>query len=88
MTVTPGVGPGAPDDRARAVRFGTPLNARILVDGQQVAGGTRLALPPATTQARFALERIQTAQGATVPLVLEDDCGDWSTFAGGGKAAW
>ena len=88
VTVTPGVGPGAPNNQARALRFGTPSNARILVNNQQVAGGTRVALPAGTTQARFTLERIATDQGATVSLVLEDDCGDWSTFAGGGKAAW
>jgi len=88
VTVTAVMGPGAPNNRAHALRFGTPSNARILVDGQQVTGGTRVALPAGTTQARFSLERIATDQGATVPLVLEDDCGDWSTFAGGGKAAW
>lgn len=88
MTVTPGAGPGAPNNRPHAVRFGAPLNARILVSSQEVAGGTRVVLPTGTTQARFALERIEKDQGATVPLVLEDDCGDWSTFAGGGKSAW
>lgn len=58
------------------------------MNGQPVAGGTRVAVPAGTTQARFAVERIQTSRGATVPPVLEDDCGDWSTFVGGGPAAW
>lgn len=84
----PGVGPAAPTNRPRAVRFGAPSNARILVNGQPIGAGTRVVLPAGSTQARFSVERITTSQGATVPLVLEDDCGDWSTFVGGGPAAW
>jgi hypothetical protein len=88
VTITPGVGAGAPNNWAHAVRFGATSNARILVNNQLVAGGTRVTWPTGTTQARFVVERIQTGQGATVPQVLEDDCGDWSTFVGGGPAAW
>ena len=87
-TITPGVGPGAPNNRALALRFGAATNARILVNGQQIASGTRVPLPDGTTQARFAVERIRADQGATVPLVLEDQCGDWTTFVGGGTSAW
>jgi hypothetical protein len=88
VAITPGLGPGAPNNRPRALRFGATMNARILVNGQQVASGARVSLPNGIAQAHFALERIQADQGATVPLVLEDDCGDWSTFGGGGKSAW
>ena len=88
MTITPGVGAGAPNNSARALRFGTANNARILVNNQQVANGTRIVLPAGTTQAKFSLQRILTDRGATAPVILEDDCGDWSTFAGGGTNAW
>ena len=38
--------------------------------------------------ARFVIQRLQSNAGATVPLIVEDDCGDWATFAGGGAAAF
>jgi hypothetical protein len=87
VTVTAGVGSGAPNNRVHALRFGMPVNARILIGNQAVAGGSRVALAN-TAQASFTIERIQAGAGATVPVIVEDDCGDWSTFAGGGPAAF
>jgi hypothetical protein len=88
VTVMAGTGPGAPSNRLRALRFGAPSNARVLVNGQVVAGGTRIALPAGPAQTGFTIERLQAGAGATVPLAVEDDCGDWSTFAGGGPSAF
>lgn len=88
VTVTAGVGSGAPNNRLRALRFGTPSNAAVLLNGQPVAGGARVAFANGVGQATFVVRRTATSAGATVPLVLEDDCGDWSTFVGGGAAAW
>jgi hypothetical protein len=88
VTVTAGVGESAPNNRLRALRFGTPTNARIWMGNQAVAAGTRWMLPNGATSATFTIERIQAGAGATVPLVVEDGCGDWSTFAGGGPGAF
>ncbi|MFN8634869.1 MAG: hypothetical protein U0893_13515 [Chloroflexota bacterium] len=88
VTVTAGVGSGAPNNRLYALRFGSPTNATIRVGSQTVAGGTRLALAANTTQTTFTVNRISSSAGATVPLVVEDDCGDWSTFVGGGPTAF
>jgi hypothetical protein len=88
VTVLVGVGSGAPNNSVHALRFGTPRNARILIGNQAVAGGSRVAFASGTTQASFTIERIQAGAAATVPLVVEDDCGDWSTFAGGGPSAF
>ncbi len=88
VTITAGTGPGAPSNRLRALRFGGPSNARVLVNGQSVAGGTRVMLPATGGPARFVVERLQADVPAMVPLVVEDLCGDWSTFVGGGRAAW
>jgi hypothetical protein len=88
VTVVAGVGSGAPNNKLRALRFGTPNNARIMVGSQVIAGGTRLALAANTTQTTFTVNRISASAGATVPLVVEDDCGDWSTFVGGGPTAF
>jgi hypothetical protein len=87
-TVTVGSGNGAPNNQLRALRFGTPSNARIWMGTQVVAGGTRVAIPSGATSSTFTIERLQAGAGATVPLVVEDDCGDWSTFAGGGPSAF
>ena len=88
VTVTAGVGSGAPNNRLHALRFGTPTNATILMNNQSVAGGTRVALASGPAQAMFTIQRLQAGAGATVRLVVEDDCGDWSTFAGGGPSAF
>jgi hypothetical protein len=88
VTVTAGVGSGAPSNRLHALRFGSPSNARIVMNNQTVAGGTRVALASGITQASFTIQRLQAGAGATVPLVVEDDCGEWSTFAGGGASAF
>jgi hypothetical protein len=88
VTVTPGIGSGAPNNRPRALRIGDVVNARVIVNGQDVSRGDRVVLAANATAARFLVERIATDQGATVPLVLEDDCGDWATFVGGGPSAW
>jgi hypothetical protein len=55
---------------------------------QVVAGGARVAIPSGAASSTFTIERLQAGAGATVPLVVEDDCGDWSTFAGGGPSAF
>ena len=88
VTVTPGIGSGAPNNRPHALRIGTVTNARVLVNGQQVPNGGRVTFAANVTAAHFLVERIATDKGATVPLVLEDDCGDWATFVGGGPSAW
>jgi hypothetical protein len=88
VTVTPGIGAGAPNNRPHALQFGTMANARVILNGQQISSGQRVTLAANATAARFLVERIQTDKGATVPLVLEDDCGDWTTFVGGGPSAW
>lgn len=88
VTITAGVGSGAPNNRVKALRFNTPSNARILVNGQQVAGGSRVTWAAGSGPAKFTVERLQAGAGATVPLVVEDDCGDWTTFVGGGPAAF
>jgi hypothetical protein len=88
VTVTAGTGSGAPSNHLHALRFGTPANARILVNNQPIAAGTRVAFASGVTQASFTIERPQSGAAATVPLVVEDDCGDWTTFAGGGASAF
>jgi hypothetical protein len=88
VTITAGVGAGAPNNRVRALRFGTPTNARILLNGQSMAAGARVTLPAGSGSATFVVERIQAGTGATAPLIVEDDCGDWSTFVGGGPSAF
>jgi hypothetical protein len=88
VTITAGVGVGAPNNRVRALRFGGLSNARVLVNGQSVASGARVTWVATSGPATFVVERVQAGRGATVPLVVEDDCGDWSTFVGGGPAAF
>ena len=63
VTITAGVGPGAPNNRVKALRFNTPSNARILVNGQQVAGGSRVTFAAGSGPAKFVIQRLQSNAG-------------------------
>jgi hypothetical protein len=88
VTVTAGVGSGAASNSLHALRFGTPTNATVDLAGQTVSGNTRVTLSAGGRQARFSVQQTRPGQAATVPVVVEDDCGDWPTFVGGGAAAF
>jgi hypothetical protein len=88
VTVTAGVGSGAASNSLHALRFGTPTNATVELAGQTVSGNARVTLSAGGRQARFSVQQTRPGQAATVPVVVEDDCGDWPTFVGGGAAAF
>jgi hypothetical protein len=80
--------PAAAHDRLLALRFGAATNARIEAGGQSGTGGFTVSLPPGTQQTTFVVTRVTAGQGATVPLVVVDSCGEWPTVVGGGAAAF
>jgi len=88
VTVTAGAVSGAPNNTLRALRFGSPSNATIEVGGQTVATNSRVTLPAGTQQTQFSVRQTRAGQAVTVPLVIEDGCGDWPTFVGGGTQAF
>src|SRR5262249_22782976 len=88
VTVTAGTGIGAPSNHPHALRFGAPSNARILMNKPTIAAGARVALAGGGTPASFTIHQRQSGAAAPVPPVVEDDCGDWTTFAGGGASAF
>jgi hypothetical protein len=47
-----------------------------------------LTMPPATQQYTIFVYQTVPGQGATVNLVVADQCGDWPTFVGGGANAF
>jgi hypothetical protein len=88
VTVTAGVGSGAASNALHALRFGTLTNATIDVAGQTVASNSRVTLAAGSRQAHFSVQQARPGQAVTVPVVIEDDCGDWPTFVGGGAGAF
>ena len=56
-------------------------------NGQTLAAGTRVPFANGVDQATFLIVRTTSGVATTIPLVLEDDCGDWPTFVGAGPAA-
>jgi hypothetical protein len=88
VTVTAGTGGGTTSNQLHGLRFGTLANATIDVSGQTIAGNARVALPAGSRQARFSVQQTRPGEAVTVPVVVEDDCGDWPTFVGGGRAAF
>jgi hypothetical protein len=91
--------PASANDRLLALRFGAATNARIEVTGPPQppnaggsptsgTGGFAVSLPPGTQQTTFVVTRVTAGQGATVPLVVVDSCGEWPTVVGGGAGAF
>jgi len=88
VTISAQTNAGTPSNQLSSLAFGAATNALIDIGGQVGATGNfTVSLPPGTAQTSFAVR--QAAPGyTTVPLVVTDGCGDWSTFAGGGPGAY
>lgn len=72
----------------REVRFGAFQNARVSLNGQQVASGQTITLPPDTHGLDFTVERISAGQAAMVYFTAVDSCGEFPAFVGGGPSAF
>lgn len=73
----------------RRIEFRNGTNA--LIDAGPRTGSTgnfTWQLPSGTRDTTFTIRRAASGQGTTVPFVVVDDCGEWSTFAGGGVNAF
>jgi hypothetical protein len=79
-------------NQLRQLAFGndpaTYRNAQVAIDGQVRTPPFTVSLPPGTTQKTFDVLQVAAGQGATVPLVAQDSCGQWNTFVGGGANAF
>jgi uncharacterized repeat protein (TIGR01451 family) len=84
VTITARTSPGTPSNRLRELRFGAS-DAIVEAGSETRPGGNfTLSLPPGATQTNFFVRRQPPRETATVPLVVVDDCGPWSTFVGSG----
>ena len=96
VTVTATRGPGAPNNTIRQIQFGPAQNGTVEINGQSRPGGNFTATIPAGTQAvQFVVRRgppppppAPPPTATTVPFTVTDDCGNWSSFAGGGASAF
>jgi hypothetical protein len=66
-----------------------PLNALIdVLSTSGRTGGFTVSLPGGTTQVLFTIRRAAQGAATTVPLIVTDSCGSWSTVVGGGPSAF
>jgi hypothetical protein len=74
----------------QALHFGPTNGALVDVPGGQsgATGTFTVSLPASTQQTTFTVRRAVEGQGATVPLVVTDSCGEWPTLLGGGPTAF
>ncbi|MCC6179596.1 MAG: hypothetical protein IT305_30160 [Chloroflexi bacterium] len=88
VTVDVETSPSAPDNSLRFVRLGPARNARVEIFGVSVpSSGAWLTAPAGQSSVSFNV--VRTGAGATlVPLTLEDACGPWPSFVGGGPSAF
>lgn len=71
----------------RSVTFGALQNARVTMNGQEIASGQTVTLPANVIAVDFTVERVTPGQATTVALTVVDGCGEWKTFVGGGSGA-
>ena len=72
----------------RELRFGEVKNALVTVAGQSGRGNFTVVLPGLPASVTIAITRDPAPVPVHVPLVVVDQCGDWSTFVGGGPTAF
>jgi hypothetical protein len=87
VTVTPTAVNGSTSNAVSELRFGAFQNATVIVNGQPVASGQTVVLPPNTSQVGLTVQRATPGQPTTVPFTVVDGCGTWRTFVGGGASA-
>jgi hypothetical protein len=77
------------NNTVQVLEFGAATNALIDVPGGQTGqtGNFTLNLPAGTAQTTFSVRRATAGQAMTVPLVVTDACGPWSTFVGAGSGS-
>jgi hypothetical protein len=91
VTVQVGRPANMPNNHLRSVQFLKASSANVSAQGQTVASSGGTVTPPAgSTSLGFTVNRQPAGSKAavTVPFVVNDDCGGWSTFVGGGGTAF
>jgi subtilase family serine protease len=71
-----------------SLQFGATTNGLVVTSSTPNGspGNFTLSLPAGTTQTSFTVRPSVAGQPVTVPLVVTDACGPWSTFVGQGAA--
>jgi autotransporter-associated beta strand protein len=89
VTVTVGTQPAFPTNRLSALHFLPGANALVDVNGQTgLTGDVRIPLQNQPVSTTFVVRRATAGQVTQLPLIVEDGCGEWKTFVGGGPAAF
>jgi hypothetical protein len=85
VTITSNSDALTPDNRLLQLRATIPPNARVDLDGgaSDLAGVHTLSLGSHAQSLVFTLRRVGAGH-VHLPLVIVDECGEWSTFVGGG----
>jgi hypothetical protein len=89
VTVSAGTsGPNA-SNRLHELRFEAGTNAQVDTTGQTIRSGPfTLPLANRPTSMTFYVRRVTTGQATSLPFAVIDDCGSWTTLAGGGANAF
>jgi hypothetical protein len=82
----------AASNELRELRFGDDprvyRNAAIELDGAVRQPPFTVTLPPGTATKTFAVIQLAAGSDATVPVIVRDACGLWTTLVGGGAAVF
>jgi hypothetical protein len=87
VTVTVGTASSG-TNRLQQVQFGAGVNAVIEAGAAAQAGNFTVTMPAKSVSCTFEVKRGVAGAATTVPLMVIDSCGPWSTFVGGGHSAF
>jgi hypothetical protein len=89
VRVIPGTSARLPVNQVTSIEFGAARNATITGTGMAThAGNVNVSIASPGTDYTFTVRRNNDAGSATVPIVINDRCGPWRTFVGGGPSAF
>jgi hypothetical protein len=88
VTVTAGTNASTSTNQIVRLAVGPAVNGVVYADGVAQPTSFTITPPAGATSYSFQVARLLPGQAATVPLVVTDRCGDWSTFVGGGPGAF
>ena len=62
-------------------------NASVTIEGVTTTVPRNVTLTAPSAEVTFTVDRVVAGQATTVRLFVDDSCGGWETFVGGGTAA-
>jgi hypothetical protein len=88
VTISSATSAEVPNNRLSQLRTGIMPNSALDIRGRTLLSNNSIALPDRPVSISLFLRRTTGSGSITAPMVIVDDCGDWTTFVGGGSTVF